>query len=92
MVEALNVKTALFFLAFLPQFLEVGEPVLPQLVMMGSICVVFNTVADVLAVLLATRLLQASSLRSVRASQMTCASGVTMLVLGFWLALTRRNV
>ena len=37
MAEALNVKTALFFLAFLPQFVSPGETLLPQLVLLGSI-------------------------------------------------------
>jgi threonine/homoserine/homoserine lactone efflux protein len=34
-VEALNVKTALFFLAFLPQFVSSAEPLVPQLVLRG---------------------------------------------------------
>ena len=38
-VEALNVKTALFFLAFLPQFVSPNEPLVAQLVLLGSICV-----------------------------------------------------
>src|SRR5688500_7371358 len=42
-VEALNVKTALFFLAFLPQFVAAGEPLAPQLALLGSICVALNT-------------------------------------------------
>ncbi|MEN9774183.1 MAG: putative threonine efflux protein [Pseudomonadota bacterium] len=41
-VEALNVKTALFFLAFLPQFVGPTEPLVPQLVLLGSICVALN--------------------------------------------------
>ena len=90
-VEALNIKTALFFLAFLPQFLDVTEPVRPQLVMMGSLCVVFNTLADILAVLLAGRLFQTSASRHVRVRQMKRVSGVTMMSLGVWLALTRRT-
>lgn len=39
-VEVLNVKTALFFLAFLPQFIASEKPVAPQLALLGSICVV----------------------------------------------------
>ena len=37
-VEALNVKTALFFLAFLPQFTSPNETLMPQLVFLGCIC------------------------------------------------------
>ena len=50
LVEALNVKTALFFLAFLPQFVAPGEPLAPQLVLLGSICVALNTLVDVVTV------------------------------------------
>ena len=56
-VEVLNVKTALFFLAFLPQFASPTEPLIPQLVMLGSICVALNTFVDVVAVFAAQRLL-----------------------------------
>jgi threonine/homoserine/homoserine lactone efflux protein len=49
LVEALNVKTALFFLAFLPQFLVSGPSVVMQLVVMGTVCVVLNTLVDVAA-------------------------------------------
>jgi threonine/homoserine/homoserine lactone efflux protein len=48
-VEALNVKTALFFLAFLPQFISSSEALVPQLVLLGSICVTLNTLVDVSA-------------------------------------------
>lgn len=34
-VEALNVKTALFFLAFLPQFVSANQPLIPQMVALG---------------------------------------------------------
>jgi threonine/homoserine/homoserine lactone efflux protein len=90
MVEALNVKTALFFLAFLPQFLVPGQPVVPQLVLMGSICVLLNTLVDVVAVMAAARLLSSSTARAARARLMTRVSGFTMIGLGAYLALAKR--
>jgi threonine/homoserine/homoserine lactone efflux protein len=91
LVEALNVKTALFFLAFLPQFTTPARPLLQQLVLLGSICVALNTLVDVMAVLGAQRLLKSGLGRSARARLMTRASGVTMVVLGAWLALAKRG-
>lgn len=90
-VEALNVKTALFFLAFLPQFVSPGEPLGPQLVLLGSICVALNTFVDVLAVFAAHRLLKSGVARAARARLMTRVSGFTMLGLGAFLALARRE-
>ena len=91
LVEALNVKTALFFLAFLPQFTTPAEPLLMQLVLLGSICVALNTLVDVMAVLGAQRLLNSGLGRAAQARLMTRASGVTMIGLGAWLALTKRG-
>ena len=90
-VEALNVKTALFFLAFLPQFVSPGEPLVPQLVLLGSICVGLNTLVDVLAVFAADRLLESGAARAARARWLTRVSGLTMLGLGASLALSRRQ-
>ena len=90
-VEALNVKTALFFLAFLPQFVAPTEPLVPQLVLLGSICVALNTLVDVIAVLAAERLLDSGAARAARARLMTRVSGVTMIGLGVFLATARRQ-
>lgn len=90
-VEALNVKTALFFLAFLPQFVAPGESLVPQLVLLGSICVALNTLVDVIAVFAADRLLKSGPARAARARLLTRASGVTMVGLGAYLALARRE-
>ena len=92
LVEALNVKTALFFLAFLPQFATPGAPLIPQLVLLGSVCVTLNTLADITAVLLANRLLKSSVGRATRARLLTRVSGMTMLGLGTYLAVARRAV
>jgi threonine/homoserine/homoserine lactone efflux protein len=64
---------------------------MPQLVLLGSICVVLNTFVDVLAVLGANRLLTASAKRAQREKIMVKTSGVTMIGLGTYLALAERN-
>jgi threonine/homoserine/homoserine lactone efflux protein len=91
LVESLNVKTALFFLAFLPQFVAPSEPLVPQLVLLGCICVALNTLVDVIAVFAADRLLKSDVARATRARLLTRVSGVTMLALGAYLALARRE-
>ncbi len=90
-VEALNVKTALFFLAFLPQFVSSDTPVAPQLVLLGCICVALNTLVDVLAVMGADRLLRSSVAQVSRARLLNYVSGCTMVALGVFLAAARRS-
>ena len=91
LVEAFNVKTAMFFLAFLPQFLVPGPAVVLQLVVMGTVCVALNTLVDVLAVLGANRLLQAGLARRRRERLLTQLSGVTMVGLGLYVSVSRRG-
>src|SRR4029077_1707773 len=79
LVEALNVKTALFFLAFLPQFLVSGSSPVPQLVVMGTVCVVLNTLVDVGAVLGAAKLLQSGHAAHRRALLLNKVSGFTLV-------------
>ncbi len=90
-VEVLNVKTALFFLAFLPQFVRASEPVVRELVLLGTICVTLNTLVDVVAVLSSARLLASRTARAARARLLQCASGTTMVALGTFLALSKRE-
>lgn len=90
-VEALNVKTALFFLAFLPQFVAPDRAAIPQLVLLGSICVALNTLVDVVGVFASDRLLRSDAARAARARLLTRVSGATMLGLGAYLALARRE-
>lgn len=90
-VEVLNVKTALFFLAFLPQFVRASEPVIPQLVLLGTICVTLNTLVDVVAVLSSARLLASSAARAARARLLRRVSGGTMVALGALLAVSKRD-
>lgn len=90
-VEVLNVKTALFFLAFLPQFVAPGAAAVSQLALLGCICVALNTLVDVVVVFAAHRLLRSEAASAARARLMTRASGVTMVALGTFLALARRE-
>jgi threonine/homoserine/homoserine lactone efflux protein len=88
--EALNPKTALFFLSFIPQFVnrELGH-VFWQFVLLGSISVGLNTSADLLVTLFAGPLghrIRASA--RFRRSQRT-ATGAVMIGLGGYLALSR---
>jgi threonine/homoserine/homoserine lactone efflux protein len=85
--EVLNPKTALFFLSFIPQFVNrsVGHVFL-QFVLLGTVSVVLNTSADLIVILLAGPL--GKKIRSsavVRRRQRT-ATGVVMIGLGTYLA------
>lgn len=91
LVEALNVKTALFFLAFLPQFLVSGPSAMLQLVAMGTVCVVLNTLVDVVAVLGAARLLRSGASGRQRARLLNKASGLTLVGLGLYMAASKRG-
>lgn len=91
LVEALNVKTALFFMAFLPQFLVSRPSVVAQLVVMGTVCVVLNTLVDVVAVFGAARLLRSEASGRQRARLLNKASGLTLVGLGLYVAVSKRG-
>jgi len=91
LVEALNVKTALFFLAFLPQFLVEGASTAAQLVVMGAVCVLLNTLVDVAAVAGAARLVASEASGRRRAGLLNKASGATLVGLGLYVAVSKRG-
>lgn len=90
-VEVLNPKTAIFFVAFLPQFIDASAdfPVWVQFVVLGTIVNLMFSSADVIGVLLAGALMTQLQ-RSSRAQRLMQRAGGAMLVgLGVNLALQK---
>jgi len=85
--EVLNPKTALFFLSFIPQFVNrANGHVFLQFVTLGTISVVMNTTADLIVIALAGPLgKRIRSSAKFRRRQRT-ATGAIMIGLGTYLA------
>ncbi len=88
LTEALNVKTALFFLAFIPQFVDHTLPIAPQFAVLGVLCVFLNTAVDILVVLLASRLSGYFRDSPKPARYLSYGSGAVLLGLGAYVALS----
>ena len=91
-VEALNPKTAAFFLAFIPQFLDpsAGAVALP-FILLGSISVLLNTLADIVVALGASRIREGAASRPAFIRRLREISGASMIALGAGLALAKRQ-
>ena len=91
MVEAFNPKTAAFFLAFIPQFIDpaVGFPAF-QFIALGLVSVILNTLADVVVVLMASTASAGLTRRPRLLERMRQGSGIFIAGLGLSLALARR--
>jgi threonine/homoserine/homoserine lactone efflux protein len=92
LTEALNPKTALFFLSFIPQFIapERGHIFL-QFVLLGAISVVLNTTADLIVVQLAVPLERKLKHSARFRRRQRVASGIGMIGLGAYVALADTN-
>jgi threonine/homoserine/homoserine lactone efflux protein len=90
-VEALNPKTAAFFLAFILQFVDPSHRVAMQFVLLGSICVFLNTAADVAVVYAVAKARSRFDHRPRLIKRVRQCSGLAMGGLGASLLLVRRS-
>lgn len=91
LVEALNPKTAAFFLAFIPQFVSpAAGSVAVQFIVLGLISVTLNTTADVLVALAAGRVRSGMTSRPGLIRRLRETSGAGMIALGMGLLLVKR--
>jgi threonine/homoserine/homoserine lactone efflux protein len=90
-VEALNPKTAAFFLAFLPQFVDPSTgPVWLQFLLLGLISVAFNTAVDVVVVIVASRARSMAVARPSLLRRLRQGAGLAIASLGLALFFARR--
>jgi threonine/homoserine/homoserine lactone efflux protein len=91
LVEALNPKTAAFFLAFVPQFLDpAAGHVALQFMLLGVISVALNTLADLVVACAAGGIRDGAAARPALIARLRAASGAAMVALGLGLAFARR--
>lgn len=91
LVEALNPKTAAFFLAFVPQFVDPAQGhVALQFVVLGFVSVALNTLADIAVAFAAGGIRKGAAARPALVRRLREASGAAMVALGLGLALAKR--
>ena len=91
LVEALNPKTAAFFLAFLPQFVDpAAGPVWLQFLLLGLVSVVLNTAVDVVVALMASRARSMAVARPSLLRRLRQGAGLGIASLGLALVFARR--
>jgi threonine/homoserine/homoserine lactone efflux protein len=90
-VEVFNPKTAAFFLAFIPQFIDpVRGAVALQFIVLGCISVTLNTLVDIVVAYSASAMRNGIVSRPRLLQRLREGSGVLLFGLGFSLAWAKR--
>jgi threonine/homoserine/homoserine lactone efflux protein len=88
--EVLNPKTALFFLSFIPQFVNRGGGhVFLQFVALGTISVALNTTADLIVIMVAGPLGERTRTSATFRRRQRTVTGAIMIGLGTYLATSK---
>ena len=90
-VNVLNPKTALFFLAFLPQFVDVGKPVTAQVLVLGMTFILLGFVSDGSYALASARVARTFAARRRPSAARRWLPGLTLIGLGVAAAVTGRR-
>ena len=91
LVEALNPKTALFFLAFLPQFVDpAAGSVAAQILLLGLIVTLTAIPCDAFVALASGAAARVLARRAIHRRMQTWISGSILIGLGLFVALSRR--
>jgi threonine/homoserine/homoserine lactone efflux protein len=86
LTEMLNPKTALFFLAFIPQFINMDSPLVPQFMLLGCISVFLNTSVDLVVATMAGSIGQQLQQRARLRQAQKVFSGAGLMALGVYVA------
>jgi threonine/homoserine/homoserine lactone efflux protein len=92
LVEALNPKTALFFLAFIPQFVDPSRgSVASQFIALGLVSVALNTLVDLVVAMLADKARRGVAASPTLVKRMQQGCGALLCGLGVSLGLARQS-
>jgi threonine/homoserine/homoserine lactone efflux protein len=81
-VQLLNPKVAVFFVAYFPQFLNRDAAALPQTILLGAIYIAIAVSCDITWVLVASRIAARLRRSAAARARLTRASGLTYIALG----------
>lgn len=89
-VTALNPKSIAFFVAFLPQFIDAGDPALPQLMLLGGTFLFLATINAALYAMFAGQLSEYMKQKEIR-RWFNRSGGVALIGAGVFTAALRRS-